>query len=71
MLRPLPSLKGYLDVFFDDLIVGGLGHLLDVFQRDFEVADGGETEAGFGDIDRAYLSGERINIAKEIAMNRR
>ena len=58
----------HLNVFFDDLVIGGLRHFINVVQCRFQIDQRRKTEIAFRKIDLAQLSGKRVNIFKQVSV---
>ena len=60
----------HFHIFFDDLVKGGLRHLVDVGQRCFQIHQRCKAEIALCQVHRAQLTGEVVNILKQIFVNR-
>ena len=59
----------HLHIFFDDLVKGGLRHLVDVSKRRLQIHQRRKAEIALCQIHRAQLTGKVINIFKQIFVN--
>ena len=59
----------HFHIFFDDLVKGELGHLVDVGQCCFQIHQRRKAEIALRQIHRAQLTGKVINIFKQIFVN--